>query len=505
MPALGHKTAAKITGFVTWGFFAAWAILTASVGIPVLLGLPWLSLLLVPIIGTLVAAVLLVYPKHQLFRVNVTVPSLRAMFHMTALAACDLLFAGLALYLLLPPDIAPSVLTLVAAFSVALGAGMIGGTPGGVGPFEMALVSLIPSSDIAPLAAALIAFRLVYYFSPCVIGLLYAGGAPTTAPKAEPHIASCFDAPRAEHQISTQSHCQHIEKEGSSATLLDTPQALTLFLGATAGPLKPLLHAVKHRATRQNRCAALYKITGRDAVVARSNGWRVAALALEAVITPETYGDTGPERRQLRRFLRKAEKADLRFERLTTPDWARMADIHHDWEKSHGAERGLTMGRFCPLYLKDKPLFGAYNGDTLIAFASLVEIPGVQSLDVMRHIDDLPTGAMHGLVHHMIGQARQNKVQEFNLAAVPHPALSRTLRLKPGLTRFKASFGPSWRSLYMAAPNRRSLIISALDLWLSILRPEPIRYGPMDAWHIDAMLTGETPTVPEKTNLRLTG
>ncbi len=505
MPALGHKNVAKITGFVTLGFFTAWAILTVLVGLPVLLGLPWLALILVPVFGTLLVAALLIYPKHQVFRFRLTVPSLPAMSHMTALAACDLLFAGLAFYLLLPPDMSPPFLTLIAAFSVALGAGMLGGTPGGVGPFEMAMVSLIPNPDIAPLAAALIAFRLIYYVAPCLIGLGYAAIAPVTAPTIDRHSPRNHAAPRAEHQISAQSQCQNLETSGSSATLLDTPQTLTLFLGATVGSFLPLLQALKKQATRQNRCAALYKITARDAVVARSEGWKVAALAHEAVIRPETYCEKGPKRRQLRRFLRKADKAGLRFERLIDPDWARLAEIHHDWQESHGAERGLTMGRFCPLYLKDKPLFGAFDGDTLIAFASLVEIPGVQSLDVMRHVNNLPTGTMHGLIHHMIYDARRTKIQEFNLAAVPHPQLAQTLRLNTSLTRFKASFGPSWRSLYFAAPNRRSMIVSGLDLWLAITRPRPIPYDTMDAWHIDAMLTGETPTLPEENDLRLTG
>ncbi len=505
MPAIGHKTAAKITGFVTLGFFTAWAILTTSVAVPILVGALWLVPILLPIVGGIVAAALLLYPKHKLFRLTFTVPSLPAMAQMTVLAGCDLVFAGLALYLLLPPDMAPPLVPLIAAFSIALGAGMISGTPGGVGPFEMALISLIPNSDMAPLAAALIAFRLIYYAVPCLIGMAYSGLAPVATPVSDRQTQPGHRGPRAEHQITAQARCQNISAAESTATLLDTPQSLTLFLGATSGPLFPLLRGLHKRAKSQNRCAALYKITPRDAVVAREAGWTVAALAHEAVITPKSYSETGPNRRQLRRFLRKADKAGVRFERLAAPDWGRMADIHHDWELAHGAERGLTMGRFCPLYLRDKPLFGAFDGETLIAFASLLESPGFLSLDVMRHVSDLPTGTMHGLVHHMICDAQQNSQQEFNLAAVPHPKLVQSLRLNPGLTRFKASFGPSWRPLYFASPNRWSMVVSALDLWLAITRPRPIPYHPMDAWHIDAMLTDEIPTPPIEKDLRLTG
>ncbi|MGH1413409.1 MAG: phosphatidylglycerol lysyltransferase domain-containing protein [Pelagimonas sp.] len=493
MPEIGHKTIAKITGFVTLGFFATWALLTISIGLPILTGVPVLAFFLCPALALLAVAFLMRYPNHRLFGMRFTLPSLRAMLHMSGLAACDLLFAGFALYILLPSELAPSFLMLVAAFSVALGAGMIGGTPGGVGPFELALVTLVPTSDVAAVTAALIAFRLVYYVGPCLIGFTYAGLAPPIVPHPTERLPACHSGPRAEHVITKQAVCQSLTAGRSHATVLETPQSLSLFLGPICGCLSQLLPELTKEAAQQNRFATLYKITGRDAVLAKHAGWKVAALAQEAVIDPQTYSTDGPNRRQLRRFLRKADKAGLKFARIETPDWARMADIHHEWEANHGAERGLTMGRFCPLFLQDKAVFGAFDNGTLVAFASTVAAPDVQSLDIMRHITDLPTGTMHGLIHFMIGEAQKDGIREFNLAAVPHPHLAKRLKVSSGLSRFKASFSPSWRSLYIAAPNRISLLLGAIDLWVHIKNPPSIPYSQQDAWYLDAMLTGETP------------
>nr|WP_286196881.1 phosphatidylglycerol lysyltransferase domain-containing protein [Tropicibacter sp. R15_0] len=381
----------------------------------------------------------------------------------------------------------------------------MGGTPGGVGPFELALLALIPSSDVAGLAAALIAFRLVYYVIPCIAGLTYAALGRVKAPDLDIVQPLVQQGPRAEHAIARQSRTQGLREKTAEAELLETPQTLALFLGPSRGQIAELLKPLRRQAFAENRHACLYKVTAQDAVQARKNGWTVTAIAQEAVIDTRSYSTTGPERRQLRRFLRKASKAKVVFAPIEAPDWPVLHAIHKEWEEKHGQERGLTMGRFCPLYLRDKPLFGAYQNGVLIGFTSGLSAPGVLSLDLMRHRSDIPNGTMHGLIDHMITWAQERGIEEVCLAAVPHPHLTRLLRLPPGLTRFKASFAPRWRPLYMAAPNKMALIICALDILRTVLRPPAIPYTTAERWQVDALITGETAPVPRQTKLRETG
>ncbi|PYG34723.1 DUF2156 domain-containing protein [Pelagimonas varians] len=320
---------------------------------------------------------------------------------------------------------------------------------------------------------------------------------PPSSPAQTPPPPGPTRGPRAEHCIASQAQTLLVQTPHSAGCVLRTAQTLSLFLGPTHGELQDLLPPLKTLARNQNRVACLYKLAARDAVISRRSKWDIAAVAVEAVIAPQSFTLQGSERRQLRRFLRKSEAAGLDFRQLNTDvaptDWGLLQDIHQAWEDSHGKERGLTMGRFCPLYLETKPLFAAFHNGQLIAFASAVTESKIMSLDVMRHKQDIPTGTMHGLIHFMIEYARQHGFEEFNLAALPHPNLSKYSRVATGLARFKESFAPTWRPLYMAAPTKAALLIAAADLWQAIHRPDPIVYALEDPWRIDAMLTGEIP------------
>ena len=56
-----------------------------------------------------------------------------------------------------------------AAYLLALGAGLISGAPGGVGPFELALLSVLPQEASTEVLAAALAFRMIYYALPAML------------------------------------------------------------------------------------------------------------------------------------------------------------------------------------------------------------------------------------------------------------------------------------------------------------------------------------------------
>lgn len=522
MPDLGHAQVMRITGFVTLCFLVAWCVLALTVAAPTLLGIGWLACVALPVGSLAVFAILLRVPRLHVFGQRIDLPSLMAFAKMLGLAAADLCLAGLALHLLLPPDLAPSLPVLIAAFTMALGAGMLGGTPGGVGPFDLALFSLLPQGHAPELVAALLAFRMVYYVAPCILGALYVLSSqsyrrPGRVKDAASSVTRLFDPrrtgrsscstsatrpelhertlPRAEHALAVQSDSCQVTTPEAEAIALRTPQSLMLFLGPTRGSITALLPALYRAARSENRLPCLYKLTARDAAKVRRAGWQTLAFAREVRILPARHTLEGADHRQLRRFLRKSDAAGVRFRPIESRNWEELTTLHCAWTDSHGPERGLTMGRFCPLYLADKPMFGAYLDGKLIAFTSWLDAPGVRSLDLMRHGPDIPTGTMHGLIQHVIEDARQAGIEEITLAALPHPALPLRMGDAEGLARFKLSFSRTWRPLYMAAPDRLSLALCSLDIRGSILRPPPLHRSLDDIWRLDALVDAQAPKV----------
>ncbi|MDJ0820746.1 MAG: phosphatidylglycerol lysyltransferase domain-containing protein [Paracoccaceae bacterium] len=484
LPGLGHGDVLRVTGFVTLTFLTCWAVMSLGFALPVLSGQGWMVLVTLPALILGGAVLLWRFPRLALLGRQIELPSLPAAGRLLVLSACDLICAALVLYVLLPSEIAPTFLTLLAAFVLALGAGMIGGTPGGVGPFELTLAAMLPGTDMATLAACLLAYRAAYYALPALLAGLWCLIARPTAISRAALPAPDLRGPRAELAIVAQSRPQVLRAHGAEAITLRCPQTSILFLGPTQGDIKDLLQAHETKSKSQNRIASLYKLTARDAIRARRAGWQVQAFAQEAVITLQGFDLATPGRRQLRRALRKATQAGVEVQRLSAPDWRALAEVNATWAAAHGGERGLTMGRFCPDYLQDKPLFAAYHQGRLVAFVSAVEAPGALCLDLIRHEDDIPTGTMQALVCAMIEHARDDCLAELSLAAVPHPALGRLGRSKTGLTRFKQSFAPRWRPLYIAAPGPLSLAFSAAAIWQEIHRPEPLpptRTNPLTA------------------------
>lgn len=499
MPDIGRTTLIRVTGFVTVTFFAVWGLLTLTLATPVLLGLPALALLTFPLGAAGLATVLFLFPQLTLFGRRMDLPSLPALTRLTGLAATDLVFAGLALWLLLPPEAAPALPLLIAAFALSLGLGMIGGTPGGVGPFELALVTVLPAAALPDLAAALIAFRLVYYAVPCLVGASYALLAKPCRRRPVVIYPAPSCGPRAELAIAAQSDSRALNAGPARAAAIRTPQSLTLFLGAARGTLSPLLPELVAAARAENRTPVLYKLSARDATHLRRLGWSVAAFAVDAMVDPRRFSLQGPDSRQLRRHLRKAEQGEVSVGRILAPDWEEMTAIHGAWEKLNGSERGVTMGRFCPLYLRDKPMFGAWHRGRLIAFISCVAGPRGWSLDLMRHAAAVPQGTMHALVHTMIVEAGHHQMQEVSLAALPHPGLPDWLRNRAnsgGLARFKQAFAPRWQPLYMAAPTLPQLVLGAADIRRAILQPAPLTRTTEEIWELDALFERTPDPVP---------
>lgn len=99
---------------------------------------------------------------------DVALPPVGAALAQAGLGLVDCALAALLVWLLLPAGSAPYP-AFAGAYVVATLAGLASAVPGGAGVFEGVMLALSPNLARAPLAAALVGYRLIYYLAPLLV------------------------------------------------------------------------------------------------------------------------------------------------------------------------------------------------------------------------------------------------------------------------------------------------------------------------------------------------
>ena len=500
LPELGLGQSLRLSMAVSASFLIGWGCVTALV---LLMAHQAQALAWAGIAGAMLLMLLLLMQPRALG----PLPGLKALLSICAYTLADTAFAALALWILLGPVEGAEMLPFFGAFLLALGAGLISGSPGGAGAFEIVLLSQLPQIPPERLLAAIIAFRAVYYLIPAALALLAliapprkaSGPAPArlaprqTAPFLSPAItAALWYAPRAELGLMRQGELQRLERGGQLLALAaPVGQSLVMYADPFEGGREKLpaaLQALRECARRMQRAPLVYKCAPRSAALARRLGWKVVPVAREAWLRPGSFGTEGRAHRQLRRMLRKAERAGIRVtEGGRELPLEEMEAISMDWAHAHGGERGFSMGRFEKGYVSCQRVFLAWQGDRLVAFATFHENRAEWVLDLMRQRPGTPDGTMHLLIREAIRSAADMRCPRLSLAAVPitpesgDGRLARRIRAfqgrhagAEGLRRFKASFAPRWQTLYAAAPGWAALATGLIALGWRIHHPLPL-------------------------------
>ena len=413
-----------------------------------------------------------------------------------ALTAIDTGAAAAALYILLPPDVALSFPTLFTAYLLALGAGLISNAPGGVGPFEVTLFWLLPDQDLAPVLAAVVAFRVIYYAVPSLFALVYAAWRLRTAmtPRHRIMAPTPLDlrlgrsTMRSETLLMSNGQAEVLSCAigGARIVVARTSSRLVALFDPLRSGSSCTLATLSTAARQQGLRPCIYKCTARLAAHARRSGYAVRIIAQDAICDPMQFNLTKPAARQLRRKLRKAKAHQIEARRLVGPLPIRqMAWIDAEWSARNGGARGFSMGRFDAEYLSHQRLYGAYQNGKLIAFVSFHVGERCWTLDVMRQANAAPDGTMHLLVATTLEDARDAGLPRISLAAAPiapDPTLPVPMRLQqavdtiaggPGLRQFKSCFYPRWEPLYIAAPSLPAVLISAWEISRAVNRRSP--------------------------------
>lgn len=287
-------------------------------------------------------------------------------------------------------------------------------------------------------------------------------------------------APQAEWGLAHQGARVLLSRDQSSGWLVRRAGWRLVALGLPLGPAA--LDDLRRTARALGLSPMLYKCDAVTACAARRQGWRVRRTGHEAVLDLGSWSLDRPACRQLRRKLRASRDA-LTIELAGSLPLDRMQRVAREWAVRSGGERGFSMGRLDLRLLRHQRVLLAWQGETLVAFASFHVHGQEWTLDLMRHSDAAPNGTMHRLVVEAVAQARAAGARRLSLAAIPEPlpmALGRAAR-PCGLAQFKLSFGPRLLPRYAAAPGGLSLLSGLLQVARAVHRPAPLTQGGADA------------------------
>ena len=92
-----------------------------------------------------------------------------------AVSAADLVIAAATLYLLLAPDLSVGYGEFLGMFLLATVAVVLSHVPGGVGVFELVILTLVASQSSATILACLLVFRVIYYLIPLFVAMILLG------------------------------------------------------------------------------------------------------------------------------------------------------------------------------------------------------------------------------------------------------------------------------------------------------------------------------------------
>lgn len=173
---------AQIIAFVTVSFWLGFFFLAGLVFVAVGVGVPdtinvapvvfrWIGVAFLVLVAAYLFYSALAKTNIRLGRFNLDVPKIRIAAAQIAISAMDWTLAGTVLYVLLPDSVTLSFPVFLSVFLSAQVIALLSHVPGGIGILESIVIYfVVPDHHAAPdVVAALVVFRLLYYFLPLAI------------------------------------------------------------------------------------------------------------------------------------------------------------------------------------------------------------------------------------------------------------------------------------------------------------------------------------------------
>ena len=136
----------------------------------------WAALVLWALVALYVLASFLRLPPLKIRGFSLFYPRPDVTLRQVLVAPTELLFASAIFYFALPELGNPGYLTVMAVFVIAFSLALLSHAPGGLGVFELAMITGLPEFPPETVLAALIVFRIFYFLIPLAIGLVLVAG-----------------------------------------------------------------------------------------------------------------------------------------------------------------------------------------------------------------------------------------------------------------------------------------------------------------------------------------
>lgn len=266
-----------------------------------------------------------------------------------------------------------------------------------------------------------------------------------------------------------------------------------IVMGDPVGPREEwgdLLWRIREMADAAQGRLLLYQISTESLPIAIDLGLQLVKYGEEARVALPGFTMEGPEKRSLRHSERRAAREGASFEIIPAAEIAAIMPVlravSDAWLRDKGnSEKAFSVGRFDPAYVGRFDCAVVRCGGDIVAFANVwaTENREELSVDLMRHLADMPYGTMDYLFVQLMQWGRDQGYRWFNLGMAPLSGIE-SRRLAPiwarigallyrhgdafygfeGLRAYKDKFSPVWTARYIAAPPGLGLARGMIDL-----------------------------------------
>lgn len=254
-----------------------------------------------------------------------------------------------------------------------------------------------------------------------------------------------------------------------------------------------LLWKIRDMSHRQQGRLMLYEVTPAALDLAIGMGLQIVKYGEEAIVDLPEFDLETPQLRSIRRSSKVAARAGATFRIVPYEAVPVILDelraISDEWMCAKGQrEKGFSLGSFDPAYLRQCDVALVMVEDRIVAFGNLwlTQDHAEASVDLMRHRNDAPRGAMDFLFASLLLWAQARGYRRFTLGMVPMsgiegrhlaPAWAKAAALLfrhgesfygfRGLRSYKEKFAPHWEPRYLAGPKGVGFVQALRDLsWL---------------------------------------
>ncbi len=257
-------------------------------------------------------------------------------------------------------------------------------------------------------------------------------------------------------------------------------------MGDPVGPEEEwteLLWRFREICDRHEGWTVFYQIRTDDLHLYLDLGLTLLKLGEEARVRLESFSLEGGGRKGMRRVRNRLEKEGCEFrvlgERQVGEIMAELKTVSDSWlSEKRTREKGFSLGRFDPDYLRNFPAAVVRRDGRIIAFANLWPGGALDelSVDLMRYTPDAPEDVMEFLFIELMLWGKEQGYRWFNLGMAPLSGLENRA-LAPlwnrlgalvfrygenfysfqGLRQYKEKFDPVWQPKYLASPGGLAL------------------------------------------------